>query len=539
MDLSPYEGRWVALVDKQVAGVGFTPEEAVYLAQRNRSKDRFVLQYVEPSGGKQLSLSPLLERIRPFLLKQSQPVYLVGGAVRDALLGRASNDLDFVVPERAVRLAFRMADYLGVPAYVLDRERDTGRVVLKDEHTTLDFARFRGDNLEADLRDRDFTINAMAIPATAVTSKSVIDPCQGRADLKRGIVRPTHADALQKDPLRAMRSIRIVASFGFSMSEAAETAVFGAIPHLPTVSNERIRDEVLKLVRTSVPDEAMWQMHQLGLLTAVLPEIAALDDIDQTAPHHENVLAHTLRVMRLLVDIENALFSDKDVENWALRDVRTAFADWLEPLRAHLTREVDGGVTGFTLLRLGALFHDVGKLKTQTVTETGRIRFIGHESAGSKIAAFRLRQLCVSNHGITHVRKIVQHHMRMLSLLNTREKLSRRAVFRFFRDTGTAGIDVGLLSLADYLAVHPGVGETAVWQQFLAIVTELFQYYFERYTEVVAPPALINGRELMQLLQIQPGPEIGRILRLIEESQAAGDIQNQEQAIQFAKQCHQ
>jgi len=500
---------------------------------------QFVLQYVETSGGKLLALSPLLGRIRPFLLKQSQPVYLVGGAVRDALLGRASNDLDFVVPERAVRFAFRLADYLGVPAYVLDRERDTGRVVLKDENTTLDFARFRGDNLEADLRDRDFTINAMAIPATAVSAKSVIDPCNGQTDLKRGTVRPTHADALKKDPLRAMRSIRIVASFGFSMSEEAERAVFGAIPLLPTVSNERIRDEVLKLVRTAVPDEAMWQMHQLGLLTAVLPEIAALDDIDQTAPHHENVLAHTLRVMRLLVDIETALFSDKDVENWALRDVRTAFADWLEPLRAHLTREVDGGVTGFTLLRLGALFHDVGKLETQTITETGRIRFIGHESAGSKLAGFRLRQLCVSNHGITHVRKIVQHHMRMLSLLNSREKQSRRAVFRFFRDTGTAGIDVGLLSLADYLAVHPGVGETAVWQQFLSIVTELFRYYFEQYSEVVAPPALINGRELMQLMQLQPGPEIGRILRLIEEAQAAGEIHTQEQAIQFAKQCHQ
>ncbi len=538
MDLSPYAGRWVALVNEQVAGVGNTPEEAAYLAQRNRSKDRFVLQFVEVPGGKHLSLSPLLDRIRPFLLKQSQPVYLVGGAVRDALLGRASNDLDFVVPERAARFAFRLADYLGVPAYVLDQERDTGRVVLKDEHTTLDFARFRGENLEADLRDRDFTINAMAIPATAVHAHSVIDPCDGKTDLKHGIVRPTHADVVKKDPLRALRAIRIVAKFGFSLSEEAETAVLGAIALLPTVSNERIRDELLKLVRTAVPDESLWQMQQMGLLTAVLPEIAALDGIDQTAPHHEPVLAHTLRVMRWLVDIENALFSEKNVENWALQDVRAAFADWLEPLRAHLSREVDGGITGFTLLRLGALFHDVGKLKTQTVTETGRIRFIGHESVGAEMAAFRLRHLCVSNDGITQVRRIVQHHMRMLSLLNTQEKLSRRAVYRFFRDAGVAGIDVGLLSLADYLAVHPGVGETAVWQRFLSIVTELFRYYFEQYTEVIAPPVLINGRELMQLLQLQPGPEIGRILRLIEEAQAAGEIYTQEQVVRFAKQCH-
>ena len=151
MDLSLYAGRWVALVNDQVAGVGHAPEEAISLARRNRPKERFVLRFVEQPGGGPLTLSPLLERIRPFLLQQSQPVYLVGGAVRDALLGRASNDLDFVVPDRAIRFAFKMADYLGVPAYVLDRERDTGRVVLKDDKTTLDFARFRGDTLEADL----------------------------------------------------------------------------------------------------------------------------------------------------------------------------------------------------------------------------------------------------------------------------------------------------------------------------------------------------------------------------------------------------
>ena len=379
----------------------------------------------------------------------------------------------------------------------------------------------------------------MAIPATAVSSKSVIDLCNGVRDLNQGIVRPTHADALKKDPLRAMRAIRIVASFGYSLTEEAETAIRDAIPHLSNVSNERIRDEVMKLVKTAVPDEAMWQMQQLGLLNAVLPEIDALDNIDQTAPHYEPVLAHTLRVLRWLVDIEDALFSDKPVNHWALKDIRAAFTDWLEPLRTHLNREVDGGISGRSLLRLGGLFHDVGKLTTMTETETGRIRFIGHEPAGAKIAVSRLRFLCVSNNGITHVRKIVQNHMRMLSLLNTSEKLTRRATFRFFRDTGTAGIDVGLLSLADYLAVHPHVGEKGVWREFLSIVTELFHYYFEKYSEVVSPPVLVNGRDLMQFLNIQPGPEIGRILRLIEESQASGDIQTREEAVLFAKQCHQ
>ncbi|MCB9422505.1 MAG: hypothetical protein H6667_22075 [Ardenticatenaceae bacterium] len=191
-DLAAYAGRWVALSGQVVAGVGYTAEEALQLARRNRPKERFTLQFVEEANGESLTLSPLLERLRPFLIQQDRPVYLVGGAVRDALLNRVSHDLDFVVPHRAIQMAFKTANSLSVPAYVLDQERDTGRVVLAEEGTTLDFACFRGVSLEADLRDRDFTINAMALPATAVTRASLIDPCNGAADLQARLIRQTH-----------------------------------------------------------------------------------------------------------------------------------------------------------------------------------------------------------------------------------------------------------------------------------------------------------------------------------------------------------
>ncbi|MFQ5421637.1 MAG: hypothetical protein ACE5EY_14890, partial [Anaerolineae bacterium] len=195
-DLTAYARRWVALAGDVVAGVGYTAVEALHLAQRNRPKERFTLQFVEEPGGEPLALSPLLERVRPLLQGQDRPIYLVGGAVRDALLGRVSHDLDFVTPQRAIRLAFHMADSLGVPAYALDKNRDTGRVVLANEKTTLDFARFRGDSLTADLQDRDFTINAIALPATAQTTHSLIDPCGGAADLQAKLIRQTHAQAI-------------------------------------------------------------------------------------------------------------------------------------------------------------------------------------------------------------------------------------------------------------------------------------------------------------------------------------------------------
>lgn len=536
-DLTPYAGRWVALAGKLVAGVGFSADEALQLARRNRPKERFTLQFVEEPG-EPLALSPLLDRLRPLLSQQDRPVYLVGGAVRDALLDRVSHDLDFVVPHRAIQLAFRVANALGVPAYVLDEARDTGRVVLVDEGTTLDFACFRGNDLEADLRDRDFTINAMALPATAVTRASLIDPCDGAADLQAQTIRQTNEQAIASDPVRALRALRLAYGLGFTLADETTAAIRAAAPLLHSVSIERIRDELLKLLATAVPHQALAQMAELELLPVILPEIAALADVAQSAPHHEPVLAHTFSVLRWLVPIE-ALLDGIVPDDPALALAAAALADYRQPLREHLERRVDGGVNGRILLRLGALFHDVGKKETQTMDENGRIRFLGHDKAGARLAGKRLRQLALSNQAGKHIQQIVAGHMRPLMLANAERTPSRRAVFRFFRDNQTAGLDICLLALADHLATYDGPGAIADWQQLVAIVAALLSHYFDNHTETIAPPPLLTGGDLMAVLHLPPGPEIGRLLRLIQEGQAAGEITTREEALVFAEKSRQ
>ncbi len=533
-DLTAYAGRWVALASDQVAGVGYTADEALHLAQRNRPKERFTLQFVEQPGGEPLALSPLLERLRPLLSRQDRPVYLVGGAVRDALLGRISHDLDFVVPNRAIKLTFHVANKLGVPAYILDKERDTGRVMLADEGTMLDFARFRGESLEADLRDRDFTINAIALPAEAVTAVSLIDPCDGAADLQARLIRQTHDQAIANDPVRALRGLRLAYSLDFTLAEETAFAITAAAPLLRTISAERVRDELVKLLETAVPHQAMRQMNQLGLMRVALPEIADLENVAQSAPHHEPVLAHTFSVLRWLVEIE-ALLTGAEPD----KPVLAAAADKLSPfqtqLNDHLNRPIDGGVDGRILLRLAALFHDVGKKETQTIEENGRIRFLGHEKVGAERAGSRLRRLTLSNQAIKHVKQIVAGHMRPLHLANEAKGPSRRAIFRYFRAAGSAGLDIGLLSLADHLATYNGPGPDTQWTRLLDVVSILFSHYFERHTETVAPPPLIDGRDLINELHITPGIEIGRILRLVQEAQAAGEIIDRAQALNFAR----
>ena len=315
-------------------------------------------------------------------------------------------------------------------------------------------------------------------------------------------------------------------------------AVQQAAGLLATVSVERIRDELIKMLATAAPDQAVRQMATLGLLPVVLPEIAALADVAQSQPHHEPVLAHTISVLRWLVLVEACLGEERP-SGPELAAAQKMLAPFAEALRAHLARAVDGGLDGRVLLRWGALFHDVGKKETQTVEADGRVRFLGHDKAGEQIAAARLRRLHLSSKAAKFVGRIVYGHMRPLLLANTKRRVSRRAVFRFYRDTGAAGLDICLLALADHLAMYDGVGDEAAWERLLGVTAVLLRNYFEEHDKTVAPVALVDGRILLKELNLRPGPEVGRLLRLIQEAQAAGDVTTAAEAIALARQSRQ
>jgi putative nucleotidyltransferase with HDIG domain len=545
-DLNPRAGQWVASVGEQIASAANTPAEAARLAAQRQPGKAFRLRFAEPENGEPLSFPPVLSQLQPFITEQSQPVYLVGGGVRDALLGRTElNDFDFIVPEKAINLAFRIANHLDLPAYVLDQDRDIARIILPEERITLDFAGYRGEDLTADLRDRDFTINAMALPAGAKRRSSLSDPCRGLVDLQAGLIRQTHDNSISDDPVRAIRAVRLALSLNFTLTADTEKAITSSSGRLLAVSTERQRDELLKLMLLPVASKAISETSRLGLLDVLIPEIAALSSIEQSAPHHEPVLAHTVSVLRWLCQIEGIIFKGSSPLDGALDEIQTTLGKYQHRIRIHLDRQFDGILDGRLLLRLGALFHDVGKGQSQTVSVEGRIQFLGHAHLGATISAGRLRQLCFSAKGIAYIQRIVANHMRPMFLAASvaakapsRHPISRRAVYRFFRDAGLAGIDVCLLSLADHLATHDGPGDPNGWRRHLQVVAELLHHYFDRHNDAVAPTPLINGRELMDSLNIKPGPEVGRLLQLIEESQAAGELSNRAEAIEFARSNH-
>jgi poly(A) polymerase len=463
-------------------------------------------------------------------------VWPVGGVVRDLLLGRPVHDWDFVVDRGALRLARAVADALGGAYYPLDVERDTGRVVLAPEDGTrldLDFSLVRGDSLEIDLLARDFTINALAADGTG----AVVDVTGGLDDLRGGRIRAVSDQTFQDDPLRLLRAVRVEAELGFAIEPQTATWMRRDAPLLVQPSAERVRDEFVRVLALPGAAALLQRLDEFGLLSHVVPELQPLKGVEQSPPHRHEVWRHTLETVDALEGIIAAT-TGREIESPALADVpAVAWGDLVRTLgqfagdvAAHLAVEVSGGRDRALVLRLAALLHDVGKAGTQSRGEDGLIHFYNHELVGAQVAAARARELRFSRDEVERVRTIVGAHMRPAHLARA-DVLTRRAIYRFFRTTSCGGVDVVLLCLADHLATWgPNLREER-WARRLEVAQMLLTHWFERYDETVCPPSLISGDDLMAELGLESGPKVGRLLRALQEAQAAGEVRTRDEAL--------
>jgi putative nucleotidyltransferase with HDIG domain len=467
-------------------------------------------------------------------------IWLVGGAVRDALLGRPVHDWDFCVDRDALRLARAVADALGGAYFPLDAEREAGRVIVKDAdgaRLELDLTLLRGVDLEADLTTRDFTVNALALDEHG----ALIDLTGGQADLSAGRVRATSECAFQDDPVRLLRAVRMEAELGFEIEPQTAAWIRRDAALLAGPSAERVRDEFVRLLVIPNAIAHLQRLDEFGLLLHVAPELESLKGVTQSPPHRFDVWRHTLLLVDTLEGIVAAV-TGRDIEPrlWAgappvvWGDVARTLGRFAADVAAHLAVEVSSGRDRAVLLTLAALLHDVGKPKTQSHGDDERIHFYNHEMVGAEIAAERLRALRFSGDEIARMRVIVGQHMRPAHLSHA-EKVTRRAVYRYFRATGCAGVEVALLSLADHLAAHGPNLDEARWARRLDVVETLLTHCFERYEETVAPPPLITGNDLVVQLGLAPGPQIGRLLEAVREAQAAGEVDTAETALALAR----
>lgn len=538
-DLHVYAGRWIALTGGTIAGQGLTRDEALESAKHSRPKERPQVRLVPP--GHEASLFDILDLIRP-ALPADQPVHAVGGAVRDHLLHRPLQDIDFVLPENAIQAARRAANYLGAEFYPLDDTRDTGRILLfraDRSRLILDFSVYRGESLEEDLRGRDFTINAIAVDAH--NPELVLDPLGGAKDIRTRTVRTCSPESFEDDPVRVLRAIRMATGLEFLLTTETRNALRIAATGLVRVSLERQRDEIMKILSGPRPAAALRVMEILGLLDLVFPELKSMKTVRQSPPHVHDVWEHTLATVAYLdslLGILGALEHDPEASgNLATGLAVMRLGRYRQQIHAHLAEAAVPERKWRGLLVLAAIYHDAGKPATRSLDETGRIRFFKHEIESAKLLGRRAGELKLSNNEISRLKTIARHHMRPHFLAAAKGTPTRRAIYRFFRDTGLAGVDICLLNLADVLATYEKTLPPELWKDYLDLNRELLENWWERPAEAIRPKALITGRDLIDQFSLSPGPAIGKYLELVREAQACGEINDRDEALALVNQA--
>lgn len=532
-----YAGRWLARNDRgDIVGVGETAATARAMAHALRPKERIRVDWITP-GAPHLPLPDwLMEHIWPHL--PAGRAWLVGGCVRDLLLNRPLHDWDFVVADDGCAVARSLAERIGGSYVPLDVERGIARVVthaFASSVLTFDFATLRGATLADDLALRDFTINAMALAMDGTFT----DLYGGRDDLQAGVVRRVSPQSFVDDPLRMLRAVRIVAELHFKVDEDTAAQMRALAEQILHPAPERVREELLRTLRARPVLPGLDLLRDSTLWTYILPEIAALDSVQQSAPHYQpTVWRHTRAVLvaweAMLAWLEGRPVSPPaDVPEAAWSALERTLAPYQAALLAYLQERLSSDMTRADGVIWGLLFHDVGKALTRSVDAAGRTHFYGHDEQGAELTRLRLSALRFPLDAQTFIADLVRHHMRLIEL-ERHLPLTRRTIYRFFRTTGEAGMGVVLLSLADTLGVWgPHLNKTS-WQAHLDVTRALCEAYFERAEALVAPTPLLNGHDLMAM-GIPAGPRLGELLAALREAQAAGEVTNREQAEAYVR----
>ena len=446
--------------------------------------------------------------------------WVVGGAVRDRLLGRDTEDIDLAVggdPAGAARALARATEPRAA-SFALSDAFGAWRVVGPGHAWQIDLTPLRGGSLEADLRLRDFTINAMAEP---LAGGDLVDPAGGAADLAARRLRAVSDEAFTDDPLRTLRLPRLACELDLEAEPGTLALARAAAGGLARVAPERIFGELKRVVGSPRPRAGLELAGDLGLLDHVLPELSALRGVEQNRYHHADVLGHTYEVLDETVALERdpgGVLGDEHAEALA--------ALLAEPLADELSRG--------TALRFGALLHDAAKPQTRATTPDGEtLGFPGHDVQGADLSRAALRRLRASERLQSHVAALARHHL-ALGFLVHRVPLSRRDVYRYLLATEPVEVDVSLLSVADRLATRGHKADESIARHVevaRAIVGDALRWR----AAGGAPRPLVRGDELARELDLTRGPELGRVLAELQEAQFAGEVRDRQEALAVAR----
>ncbi len=447
---------------------------------------------------------------------------LVGGCIRDALLGHTPTDVDIVLGKEFESGVAAITEALGEKVFSLGDRFQTLRMALF--HGTLDITHLANPSWEQDLLRRDFTLNAIGLPFERFSdddiAKALIDPTSGLGDLEHRRIVAISERNLLEDPLRILRAYRLSAQLGFEIEDVTATLLSLHAETIKQPAGERIREELMLMLRCPGAHSGLVSMDESGALTALFPEIEPMRHCAQNGFHHLPVLAHTLEAVR---ELEHILATGDgladDVREKALSDMRQIVAP--PATRAALTK-------------LALLFHDLGKPQTAQTQDDGKLTFYGHQRAGREIAQPILDRLRFSNREKDLLLLLIEEHLRVGFYCNE-PQLPAKLIYRYRRKLGDATVMSCLHALADARATRgPDAGEEFLEKHEEVVNAILWHHYFG--AEVVEPVPLLDGDAIMAVTGLPEGPKIGLLKEALLEAQVEGKVQNADEAKEFVRQ---
>ena len=438
-------------------------------------------------------------------------IYLVGGSVRDYLMGIESHDRDIIVmDEDAKNFSLKLQKLFDATFVPLDEENKIYRLVMSDKINYIDITNPVGGTIEKDLMRRDLTINAIAVN---INSGEVVDISGGVTDIKNKCIHCVNEQNFVDDPLRLLRVYRFQSLYNFSIAPETLSAICKYVELIKKPAFERINYEVLRLFSGRYAHVALENMNKTWLLEEIFPFVKELKQVPPNSHHHLDLLHHSIETVKQIQEIYDNAQDD---------------------VKEHLDRVDFGGFSRLAHLKFAGFIHDIGKFSTWTIEEGGRHRFIGHDDVGSKLAGTMLKKMHFSNKQVDYLTKMIKFHIYPSQLMSS-PQITEKIMMRFVRKMDANSIDNIILAMADRLSARGPEITDEVVEHNINLLTTLMKFYLDVRETLKPLPIFLTGNDVMEILNIKPSPKLGKIMNSLHEAQLNGDVQTREQAVEFVQ----
>ena len=448
-----------------------------------------------------------------FILKEINEGYLVGGIIRDFLTRKSSVDRDIAI-RGAEEFAHKIAEKFNGTFITLDSLNKIYRVVLPDKTNFLDISEIEGNSIEEDLKRRDFTINAIAYD---LKNDKFIDTTGGINDLENKVLRHISGKNFEEDPLRVLRGFRFFSTTGFKMTEELEREIkkYAHLIHNP--APERINYELMKLFGGKYAAKTLIKMDEFGILEVLFPFVKEMKQVPPNTHHHLDLLHHVIETVN---------------------QIEIQYEDLGGEVKEHLQKVDFGGFPRINHLKLAGFMHDIGKYSCWTIEENGRHRFIQHADVGAELAVPYLKKMKFSKKQIEYITNMIKNHIYPSNVIASPD-LSEKIMMRYIRKMEDNSIDNIILAKADRLSARGIEVTEEMVENNLNGLDRLLKFYLAKKETMKPLPKLLDGKEIMDIIGIQPSPELGKIIEALKEAQLNGEVVTKDDAVKFIRSVYE